>query len=99
MLPLLALCVWLWTSAVLPALWRCVAVGEDGRVQEKAWTSFVEVLSRSGNLALLQEWDRTLSAGGAVCSLALSPDGRQLVSGNADGSLNVWDVPRAGPGD
>jgi HEAT repeat protein len=50
------------TSAQLPSLWRCVTSGEDGRVQEKAWAAFVEVLSRSGNVALLQEWDHTLGA-------------------------------------
>ncbi len=50
------------TSAVLPALWQSVTAGEDGRVQEKAWAAFVEVLSRSGNVALLQEWDHTLTA-------------------------------------
>jgi hypothetical protein len=50
------------TNAQLPALWRCVTAGEDGRVQEKAWAAFVEVLARSGNLALLQEWDHTLGA-------------------------------------
>ncbi len=50
------------TSAMLPSLWGCVTAGEDGRVQEKAWAAFVEVLARSGNLALLQEWDHTLSA-------------------------------------
>jgi HEAT repeat protein len=50
------------TAAQLPSLWRCVTSGEDGRVQEKAWAAFVEVLSRSGNIALLQEWDHTLGA-------------------------------------
>src|SRR5262249_35273416 len=50
------------TAALLPSLWRCVTSGEDGRVQEKAWAAFVEVVSRSGNLALLQEWDHTLGA-------------------------------------
>jgi HEAT repeat protein len=50
------------TAAQMPALWRCVTTGEDGRVQEKAWTAFVEVLAHSGNLALLQEWDHTLGA-------------------------------------
>lgn len=50
------------TPALLPSLWRCAAAAEDGRVQEKAWAAFIEVLGRSGNLVLLQEWDRTLSA-------------------------------------
>lgn len=50
------------TSAQMASLWKCVTSGEDGRVQEKAWSAFVEVLARSGNLALLQEWDHTLGA-------------------------------------
>jgi HEAT repeat protein len=46
----------------LATLWRCVLAGEDDRVQDKAWTAFVDLLARSGELALLQEWDRTLTA-------------------------------------
>jgi HEAT repeat protein len=49
--------------AVLPALWRCVQAGEDGRVQEKAWAALLEVLVRAGDAALVQEWDRTLANG------------------------------------
>jgi HEAT repeat protein len=51
------------TPALLPTLWRCVQAGEDGRVQEKAWAALLEVLARSGDPALLQEWDRTLANG------------------------------------
>jgi hypothetical protein len=40
-----------------------VLLGEDGRVQEKAWAAFLEILTRSGSLPLLQEWDRKLAAG------------------------------------
>lgn len=50
------------TPAHLPTLWRCVLSGEDVRVQEKAWTAFVDILARSQQLALLQEWDRTMTA-------------------------------------
>jgi HEAT repeat protein len=50
------------TSDQMASLWKCVTAGEDGRVQEKAWSAFVEVMARSGNLALLQEWDHTLGA-------------------------------------
>src|SRR5262249_12942679 len=46
----------------LKTLWRCVLAGEDTRVQEKAWTAFVDILARAGQLPLLQEWDRTLTA-------------------------------------
>jgi HEAT repeat protein len=48
--------------AQLATLWRCVLAGEDGRVQEKAWTAFMDILARAGQLPLLQEWDRTLTA-------------------------------------
>lgn len=50
------------TPAQLTALWQCVLSGEDVRVQEKAWTAFVDILARAGRLSLLQEWDRTLTA-------------------------------------
>jgi hypothetical protein len=49
-------------SAQLGTLWRCVLAGEDGRVREKAWTAFMDILARAGQLPLLQEWDRTLTA-------------------------------------
>jgi HEAT repeat protein len=47
---------------LLDSLWKCVLTTENDRVQEKAWAAFVEVLARSENLALLQEWDRSLAA-------------------------------------
>jgi HEAT repeat protein len=47
---------------LLKPLWDCVRLGEDGRVQEKAWAAFLEILARSGNLPLLQEWDQALMA-------------------------------------
>jgi HEAT repeat protein len=46
----------------LPTLWRRVTAAEDGRVQEKSWLAMVEILCRTGNTDLLQEWDRTLVA-------------------------------------
>ena len=48
------------TVTVLTTLWRRLQNNEDGRVQEKAWAAMMEILLRSGNLELLQEWDRTL---------------------------------------
>jgi HEAT repeat protein len=48
------------SPAVLALLWRRVRASEDSRVQDKAWAAFVELLSRSGNSDLLQEWSRTL---------------------------------------
>jgi hypothetical protein len=47
---------------VLALLWKCVQSAEDSRVQEKAWSAFVEVIVRAAKLGLLQEWDRTLTA-------------------------------------
>jgi HEAT repeat protein len=49
-------------SSLLPTLWRCVQANEDGRVQEKAWAAFLDILARTGSLAVLLEWDRTLTA-------------------------------------
>ncbi len=45
---------------LLPVLWRRVLANEDGRVQEKAWAAVIEILARSGNPALVQEWQRKL---------------------------------------
>lgn len=50
------------SPAQLALLWRCVLAGEDARVQEKAWLAFLDILARSGQLRLLREWDRTLTA-------------------------------------
>ena len=50
------------SPAQLATLWRCVLAGEDARVQEKAWTAFLDILARTGQLALVREWDRTLTA-------------------------------------
>jgi HEAT repeat protein len=47
---------------LLRTLWECVVSGEDGRVQEKAWAAFIEVLARSAYLPLLREWDKNLTA-------------------------------------
>ncbi len=46
---------------VLPLLWQCVGSAEDARVQEKAWLAFIEVIVRSGQSNILQEWNRTLT--------------------------------------
>jgi HEAT repeat protein len=50
------------SASQLQTLWRCVLTAEDGRVQEKAWAAFLEVLVRSGSLPLLQEWEHTLAS-------------------------------------
>jgi len=51
-------------SGILPTLWRRVVAGEDVRVQEKAWAAIIEILCRTGNLDLLQQWDRILIEAG-----------------------------------
>ena len=48
------------SASVLPILWQRLLANEDPRVQDKAWTAMIEIIIRSGNLELLQEWDRTL---------------------------------------
>jgi HEAT repeat protein len=47
--------------ALLPVLWQRVLVAEEPRVQEKAWSALVEIVARSANPDLLNEWDRTLT--------------------------------------
>ena len=49
-------------TSMLTTLWRCVQAGEEGRVQEKAWTAMLEIVGRSSSLSLLQEWDHTLTS-------------------------------------
>jgi HEAT repeat protein len=49
------------TPAQLVALWRRVVASEDARVQEKAWSAFVEILARTGSPELLAEWEQTLA--------------------------------------
>jgi HEAT repeat protein len=44
----------------LEALWRVVMSGGEGRVQEKAWDAFVEIIYRSGSVKLLERWDKSI---------------------------------------
>jgi HEAT repeat protein len=48
--------------SILPSLWRRVQAAEDGRVQEKAWTAMIDVLDRTADFQLVQDWDRKLAA-------------------------------------
>jgi HEAT repeat protein len=50
--------------AVLPVLWGRVLAAEDGRVQEKAWAAFTDILDRSAHTALVTEWDQRLARAG-----------------------------------
>ena len=43
----------------LAGLWQHVLTGE-GRVQEKAWDAFGEIVVRAGSSALAERWDRTM---------------------------------------
>jgi HEAT repeat protein len=47
--------------AELAFLYRRAMSHEDNRVQEKAWTAFIEIIARSANPDLLREWERTLT--------------------------------------
>jgi HEAT repeat protein len=47
--------------SLLSPLWQRVTAVEDSRVQEKAWIAFVDIVTRSGNLDLLREWDSVLA--------------------------------------
>ncbi len=45
----------------LPLLWQRVRSNEDNRVQVRAWSAMIEILSRSRNMALVQQWDQILT--------------------------------------
>lgn len=47
----------------LPFLYRRLQAQEDARVQDKAWASMLDILTRALNLELLREWDRALADG------------------------------------
>lgn len=49
--------------SILPLLWRRVLAAEDSRVQEKAWNAMIEMLARTADFQLVQEWDRKLAEG------------------------------------
>jgi HEAT repeat protein len=44
----------------LDTLWRVVRTSAEGRVQEKAWDAFTEIVARAGDMKLLEQWDRAL---------------------------------------
>jgi HEAT repeat protein len=46
--------------AYLETLWRVVLAGAEGRAQEKAWDAFVEIIARSGQVKLLEQWDKAI---------------------------------------
>lgn len=50
------------TPAQLALLWQRVTATEDSRVQVKAWGAFVDILSRSGSLNLVSQWEQTLAS-------------------------------------
>jgi HEAT repeat protein len=49
------------TPDLLQVLWRRLAPTEDSRVQEKAWTAFLDILARAGDANLVLEWEQTLA--------------------------------------
>jgi HEAT repeat protein len=49
------------TATEIPILWQRVNATEDSRVQLKAWTAMIDILSRSADLALVLQWDQTLA--------------------------------------
>lgn len=48
----------------LPVLWQRITANEDTRVKEKASKGIMNVLARSGNYALVQQWDQTMTLQG-----------------------------------
>jgi HEAT repeat protein len=47
----------------LETLWRVVLAGSAGRVQEKAWDAFVEIITRSASVTLLEQWNKEFATG------------------------------------
>jgi HEAT repeat protein len=45
---------------MLHPLWTRIVSSEDGRVQEKAWAAFLQILVRAGDPVLLNRWQETL---------------------------------------
>jgi HEAT repeat protein len=50
--------------SILPTLWKRVVAAEDNRVQQKAWDAVIDVLTRTADFQLVQEWDRKLAESG-----------------------------------
>jgi HEAT repeat protein len=48
-------------ASYLATLWGHVQADSEGRVQEKAWDAFVEIVVRSGSPTVLAQWDRKLA--------------------------------------
>jgi HEAT repeat protein len=48
--------------AYLETLWRVVLAGGEGRVQEKAFDAFVEIITRSASVKLLEGWSKKLDS-------------------------------------
>jgi len=49
------------TPAQLSLLWQRVTATEDNRVQLKAWTAMIDILSRSANWSLVSQWEQLLA--------------------------------------
>lgn len=49
------------TPEVLGMLWLHAQDEAEGRVQEKAWEAFLDVLARSANLKLIESWNQKLA--------------------------------------
>ena len=45
------------TVSHLATLWKAAVVEGDPRIQEKSWQAFLEILSKSKNLKLINEWN------------------------------------------
>jgi HEAT repeat protein len=48
----------------LEMLWRVVLGAPAGRVQDKTWDAFLEILTRSGDVKLLHQWDSQIVSAG-----------------------------------
>jgi WD40 repeat protein len=95
--------IWSLEDALAPPL---LLADHDGAVRALQFAGEDTVLS-GGDDALVRVWSLdtpaepadTIQEAGAIASLALSPDGRQLVTSLASGTIHSWDLdePEDGP--
>lgn len=80
--------IWVWSLAFSPDS-RFIVAGmwdNSGKKREKAVLWDVSDLTQPQPISILA------ASGGAVLSVAVSPDGRTVAMGNNDGAIILWDV-------
>jgi WD40 repeat protein len=69
---------------------RIVSAGRK-RINDD-YESFIEIwdLNTGEKLHSIKEYSTTESY---VCFLAITPDGKQIISGHRDGTIRIWGIP------